>query len=216
MLKVGCTTPVTQKMLSVAEPIGGRLVAEQVYSSGASIPMSTFNHQPLIECEFAFRVAATLEADGVAVDMARLRTVVDAVAPAIELVDNRFDKQLGVDGPSIVADNSMATAVVLGRPRLLGTEIDGDSLASTTVRLCTDDDDSESIANGIGAEVLGDPWVSLLWAIDHEKRLGGAIDAGTWVITGSCAGAPPVPLDQRLTARFPGLGEVSVTIVSAG
>ncbi len=216
MLKVGCTTPVTQQMLSVDEPIGGRLVAGQIFASGSSIPMSLFHHQPLIECEFAFRISADIDGDGGEIELKGLKAVVDAVAPALELVDNRFDQQLGMEGPSTVADNSMAAAVVLGAPRSLGPEVDGNDLASTTVRLAPSDagPDAAPVAEGVGSEVLGDPWLSLLWAVNHERRLRRPIAAGTWVITGSCAGAPPVPLDEPLTAQFPGLGEVSVTVTT--
>jgi 2-keto-4-pentenoate hydratase len=244
LLKVGCTAEVTQQLLDLDEPIGGRLVADQIHRSGVSIPVELFHHPPLIECEFAFRIAVGISATEPLIDDGTLRDRVDAVAPALELADGRYDQQLGIDGPSIVADNSMAAAVVLGDPISLdgdsGTEgngVPGSELASVTVRLEADlvadvqrepgptdnaatgaaaenDTGTETIAVGVGSEVLGDPWRSLLWVVRHEQRLRNDVDPGTWVITGSCAGAPPAPLDRRLTARFAGLGDVAVTITS--
>ncbi len=216
LVKIGCTTVETQRIMDIDEPIGGCLPVDAVHRSGAVVPVGAFHHPPLIECEFAMRLGSDIDSGRQFETLAEAVAVVDAVAPALELVDGRYDSQLGIDGPSVVADNSMATAAVLGAPVALDDGFSPGRLAETAVRLLAagDGGDDELLAEGLGANVLGDPWRSFHWALGHLADRGRSIRAGTWVITGSCSGAPPAPLDRRLTARFAGLGDVSVTISS--
>ena len=219
LVKIGCTTVETQRIMNLDEPIGGCLAIDSVHSSGAVLPVDHFHHPPLIECEFAMRVGTDLAPGRPIETISEATDVADAVAPALELVDGRYDSQLGIDGPSVVADNSMSTAVVLGEAVALDGGFDPDRLRHTTVRLVAASDhnrdegvDEEPMAEGVGANVLGDPWRSFHWALGHLVERGRHVAAGTWVITGSCSGAPPVVPNRRLTAYFDGLGTVSVTI----
>lgn len=218
LVKIGCTTAETQRIMNLDEPIAGCLAADAVHRSGAVLPVGDFHHPPLVECEFAMRLGSDLDPGRHVYSVADAITMADAVAPALELVDGRYDNQLGIDGPSVVADNSMATAVVLGEPVALGGGFDPGRLATTTVRLSASDPDSGAdhvVTKGVGANVLEDPWRSFHWALGHLADRGRAVAAGTWVITGSCSGAPAAPLDRRLTAHFDGLGDVSVTVAAS-
>lgn len=210
LVKIGCTTAKTQQIMNLDEPIAGCLPPDAIHQSDTTVAAEVFHHQPLIECEFAMRVGSDIDPSVRFDTVADAIAVADAVAPALELVDGRYDSQLGIDGPSVVADNSMATGVVLGRPVRLHQDVDPGGLAHTAVRLVAAVD--ELLAEGVGSNVLGDPWRSFQWALGHLAWRRRPISAGTWIITGSCSGAPPAPLDRRLTASFDGLGDVSVTI----
>lgn len=215
LVKIGCTTSETQRLMNLDEPIAGCLAADAVHRSGAVLWRGDFHHRPLIECEFAMRLAVDFDPGRRFDSVAEVVQMADAVAPALELVDGRFDRQLGIDGPSVVADNSMATAAVLGGPVELDAGIDPSQLAAAAVRLVAEDTvggPEEIVAEGVGGNVLGDPWRSFHWALDHLGRRARSVPAGTWVITGSCSGAPVAPLDRRLTASFDVLGQVTVTI----
>lgn len=214
LVKIGCTTAETQRIMNLDEPIAGCLAADSVHRSGAVLPVDDFHHPPLIECEFAMRLAVDFDPDHRFDSVADVVGMADAVAPAVELVDGRYDSQLGIDGPSVVADNSMATAAVIGLPVDVDDGFDPRQLAATSVRLVARaaDGAEEVVSEGAGANVLGDPWRSFHWALGHFSERGRRVAAGTWVITGSCSGAPVAPLDRRLIASFGGLGEVAVTI----
>ena len=217
LVKVGCTTVETQHIMNLDEPIGGCLPAENVHQSGATIPLEGFHHPPLVECEFAMRLAIDIEPDRRFETIEDVKAVNDALAPALELVDGRYRSQLGIDGPSVVADNSMATAVVVG-PAVEFVPgfcpVEPGSVMVRLVAASADGGGEESIAEGLGANVLGDPWRSLHWALRHLANRHRSIAAGTWVITGSCSGAPAAPLDRRLTAHFDGMGAVTVSIAA--
>ncbi len=214
LVKIGCTTAETQRIMNLDEPIAGCLAADSVHRSGAVLWVDDFHHPPLIECEFAMRLAVDLDPSRRFASVADAIAVADAVAPALELVDGRYDSQLGIDGPSVVADNSMATAAVLGPPVELDGRFDPERLAVTSVRLVARASDGTEgiVSDGVGANVLGDPWRSFHWALEHLADRGRTVAAGTWVITGSCSGAPVAPLDHQLTGHFDGMGAVSVII----
>jgi 2-keto-4-pentenoate hydratase len=205
-LKVGATSEVSQKALGTDCPFAGRLPATALFDSGATIDLSSvFHHPPRLESEFALHIgpgAATVDPD----DLEAVRAVVNAVAPALELVGSRYDDMGKVSAMSLVADNAGSTAIVLGQP--VATDQAGD-LAAITVSLTSG---GEELGAGSGADVMGDPVRSLQWALQHERARGRTPVPGTWVITGTCTGMVPYPLGQTVVARFSGLGEVSVTV----
>jgi 2-keto-4-pentenoate hydratase len=68
------------------------------------------------------------------------------------------------------------------------------------------------IAEGLGANALGDPRVALTWVANELISYGLHLQAGEVVITGTCVVPVPVQEGQTLKAQFPGLGEVGVVI----
>jgi 2-keto-4-pentenoate hydratase len=68
------------------------------------------------------------------------------------------------------------------------------------------------VAKGLGANALGDPRVALTWLANELISHGMHLKTGDVVITGTCVVPVPVLAGQRLTAQFPGLGEVAVDI----
>ncbi len=106
VLKVGCTSEVAQQFLGIPHPIGGRIPTEGVFESGSTVPKDFLASEPLLECEIAMRVGT----DG----------SVDAVAPAIELVNARYSDTSQVSGIGLIADNSVGCGAVLGAPIAIG------------------------------------------------------------------------------------------------
>jgi 2-keto-4-pentenoate hydratase len=70
----------------------------------------------------------------------------------------------------------------------------------------------EVVAQGKGANALGDPRVALTWLANELLSHGMCLRQGEVVITGTCVVPVPVEEGQQLAAQFPGLGEVSVAI----
>ena len=201
-LKVGCTSEFAQQALGIDGPVVGVVADSMTFGAGATIDRSLFHHDPLLEGEFAVRLAVDVD------DLAQLegdaRTLADAVAPSVELISSRYDRVLGASGPSTVADNVSNGALVLGEP----TDPPVD-LASLAVTLTAD---GEEIASGTGAAVLGDPYQGFVWALRHELARGRPVQAGTWVTTGTCTGISPFPVGAEVTAVYDTLGTLSFTV----
>ena len=192
VLKVGCTSEVAQQVLGIPHPIGGRIPAEGVFASGATVPRSFLASEPLLECEIALRVNGAGE--------------VDAAAPAIELVNPRFLDTSKVSGPSLIADNSAGCALVLGKPVSIA-----DAGDLTAVAMSLHDGESE-IATGSAAALAEGAQGSVDWTLAHESSRDRTVEAGTWIITGTCTGLTPTRFGRTYTAEFSSLGAVSFTL----
>jgi len=191
VLKVGCTSLAAREALGIPHAIGGRIPTEGVFATGATVPPSFLASEPLLECEIAMRV----DADG----------KVDAVAPAIELVNARFTDTSRVSGPSIIADNSAGCGVIIGDPRTLA-DIDLDA-----VTMVLREGDAE-IASGISSALADGPHGSVDWMFAHEATRGRSVGDGTWIITGTCTGLTPTKWGAGYSADFGDLGTVSFAL----
>jgi 2-keto-4-pentenoate hydratase len=201
--KVGGTSEAAQQRLGVPEPIVGLVPADATFESGAVIPLSRFHHRPMLECEFGLRLAVDVDpATDIDSDM---RGLVDALVPAFEIVDTRFDEMLGVDGPSLVADNSGSAGAVLGRALPISAT---DDLVHAAITLSSGDD---VLAEGTGVAALGDPFESLRWFLRHQRGRSKFSPAGGVVITGTCTGLIPVPIGAPAIADFGPWGRIEVT-----
>ena len=201
-LKVGCTSEFAQQALGIDSPVVGVVADSMTFSADSTIGRALFHHDPLLEGEFAVRLAVDVE-DAAQLDV-EARSLADAVAPSVELISSRFDGVLGASGPSTVADNVANGGLVLAEP----VEPPAD-LASLAVTLTSDEGE---IASGTGAAVLGDPYQAFLFALRHELARGRPIPAGTWVTTGTCTGISPCPLGAEVTATYDTLGTISFSV----
>ena len=187
--KVGATAAAAQKILGVDGPFVGTVLRPTIIDSPAELKAKDYPMLPAVECEFAFRVGDA----GEAIDL----------IPAIEVVATRYGRITGIPGPSLIADNGAATALVLGSARPAA----GVDTVSAGVRLVID---GVEIASGTGAAVLGDPRISLQFALNNEAERGRPITAGEVVTTGSCTSITPIDVGQHVVADFGDLGTVEL------
>ncbi|MFN3217986.1 MAG: 2-keto-4-pentenoate hydratase [Acidimicrobiales bacterium] len=208
-LKVGCTSEAAQAALRIDEPIAGRLAANTLHPDGVALDLASFHHPPFLECEFGLRFGVGVAHDDRPPDSEEAAwSLVDAVVPAVELVDSRFAQTFGASPLSLIADNAVAAAAVLGAP--VGFDpATPPALAGVAVSLLVD---GVEVATGTGADVLGDPIRALQWIVGHEQRRGRSIAAGTVVITGTCTGLVPVTTGAAIVADFGPYGRVSLTV----
>src|SRR5436305_1254864 len=84
--KIGLTSLAMQELLGVDQPDFGYLTAAMVSESGCTLAAAGFL-APRAEAEIAFRFARPLS--GPDLDVAAVLAAVEAVAPAIEVIDSR-------------------------------------------------------------------------------------------------------------------------------
>jgi len=129
---------------------------------------------------------------------------VDAVAAAVELVDDRHADYANLHAASLIADNSWNAGIVVGPwttrwPEL--TEVEG-----TVSR------DGAVIDRGVGHDVLGHPFEPLRWLAAHLLAQGDRLRAGEIVLTGSLTKTlfPDAPAAYRFLVG--GIGAVDLTV----
>jgi len=204
--KVGATTAAMQHYLGVEMPAYGRIMEANVYASGARIDASRF-YKPGIECEVAVRIGADIPLRDAEWTREELSGHIAAIAPAIELVENRYGDFLAAGFGTLIADDFFHKACVAGDfiedwhatdlPRVSGrTVIDG-----------------AEVATGDGAQVMGHPLEALVWLANKLRSQGRSLKAGEIVLTGSMT--PVIWLETfpaEIEIEIAGLGGCSVVL----
>jgi 2-keto-4-pentenoate hydratase len=193
--KVGLTAPAIQQQFGFHEPVFGCILDS--VSSG-----HVFGRDELIrpgfEPELCLRVGQTLSG---AVDATTVRRAIDAVYPALEIIETRgdFTAQIAV----AMADNAQQKTVVLGEPVALGDRALDAVVA--TVRI-----NGLVAATGRGDAVLGNPLNSVVWLAGKLREFGREIEAGEIIMSGSFTRQFPIVAGDRVEVEFGGVGEVGV------
>jgi 2-keto-4-pentenoate hydratase len=188
--KLGYTSAAMRRQMNVDRPNYGRLYANTRIANGGELDIDRLIH-PLVEPEIALLIGSDME--------------VEAVMPALEIVDTRYTDYAfaAVDN---IADNSSAARYILGparSPRAVG------DLRNLPAALYAD---GALIAEGFGRDALGDPLLAFAWLINRLARDGIQIPAGTIVLTGGLTRAHSVQHTANLRATFGALGDVSLVI----
>lgn len=176
--KVGATTRVMQDILAVSEPAFGRIFAANVLQSGASVT-SGANVITGLECEIVFRLGKDVMPSGSVVTRRDVTECVDAVIPAIEIVQNRYGDFLGRGLGTLVADDFFHKASVLGTPVDFRADM---ALADVEGRIIVN---GSEIHAGTGAEVLGHPLDAIVWLANALGAQGRILKAGEIISSGS-------------------------------
>jgi len=201
--KIGCTAEEQRRFLQVDEPFSGRIFAPVLLDSPAELPASAFFMRG-IECEFAFRMGGSLVPRDGPRSVEEVSAAIEMFHPAIEVVDSRYDDWLTVGGPSIIADNAVNGALVLGAGIAGWRDLD---LNAAAVRCVIEGEVAEE---GVGAHALGGPLNAMQWIANHLSARGITLEAGHVVTTGTCAGIHFVDAGQHAAADFGDLGRVDV------
>lgn len=196
--KVGFTSERVRKKYGTDERPFGHLMTEDVYPSGAKVPI--FPHAAL-EPELCLTLGEPL--GGADVTPQQARRAVSAVSAAFEL--NQGRSQGVSDVPLTVADNLSQWGIVVGAT--LEPVPEDLELGDMTVVLRGD---GQSVVSVVGREVIDDHFLSLAMLAKTLAKHGLALESGMRVITGSFAKVDVAP-GQRWEAEFAGIGEVAVT-----
>jgi 2-keto-4-pentenoate hydratase len=201
--KIGLTSLAMQEMLGVDQPDFGYLTAAMVSESGCTLSAADFV-APRAEVEIAFRLARPLA--GADLEIADVLAAVDAIAPAIEVIDSRIaDWRLTI--ADTVADNASSGHVVLGAWQPLA-DLD---LATVEAQIVVEGPDGRHEAvEGRGDAVLGHPATAVAWLARALHEHGGeAIAPGEIVLSGAMARAIAVREGDVVRAAAGALGSVT-------
>ncbi|UUP20017.1 2-oxo-hept-4-ene-1,7-dioate hydratase [Nitratireductor thuwali] len=179
--KIGLTSKAMQQALNIDIPDSGILFDDMLFENGRTVPEGRFI-QPRIEAEIAFVMSGDLK--GPDVTVADVLTATDHVAPSLEILDTRI---LRVDPETkktrnvcdTIADNAANAGVVLGRHKLLPTEIDMRWMGAIVFR------NGEVEETGLGAGVLNNPAGGIAWLANRLAQYDDWVRAGEIVLSGS-------------------------------
>ncbi|MEB3101570.1 2-keto-4-pentenoate hydratase [Ferviditalea candida] len=199
--KMGLTSQAKMKQMNVEEPIYGYIFDYMVISDGV-IPMNELIH-PKVEAEIAFVLGKDIEGPGIT--GAQVLAATEYVVPALEIIDSRYEN-FQFTLPDVIADNASSSRVVFGsrftRPEGLDLDLVGVTLSIN----------GELKDFGAGAAVLGHPANSVAMLADMLARKGQKLRAGEVILTGGVTGAAMLHAGDTVTAKWDGLGEITLSV----
>jgi len=197
--KIGATNKSAQRMFNVDAPFFGRVLAGALRTSPAKIPAGAVVLH-IIEAEFDFTLKADLPPREGGYSRDEVMAKVDNLIPAIEIPDSRYQNWRDAGMPQLVADNAIASLLVVGEPAKEWRDIDL-SRQSVTLKV-----NGETVDEGSGGNVLGDPRNALTWLANELSARGMGLKAGQIVTTGSAANVIKVNPGDTVVADFGDLG----------
>ncbi|MER5439438.1 fumarylacetoacetate hydrolase family protein [Streptomyces sp. NPDC002790] len=193
-VKLGFTSKAKMAQMGVSEIIVGRLTDAMCVADGGDVDLSRLIH-PKVEPEVAFRLAR--DVDPAAPDTS-ITTCVDAVAPALEIIDSRY-RDFRFTYEDVVADNTSAAGYAIGPWAPL------QDVGDLTVRLSNE----EQEVAGSTVAILDGPLNALRALLDMARRRSVPLRAGDVVLAGAATAAMPLTAGVT-TCEVSGLGRVSV------
>ena len=203
--KIGAAAEDIRRAEGVPAPAPGKLFQRGVYASPAHLPAELFINYRCSECEFAFRMGATLPPRPAPYTEAEVTEAVEALFPALEIGDTVFEDWYGASGyQGSSMDDGGAAALVYGEPIHDWQNFD---LPNAKIDLYLN---GQYIKSGYGRAAMGNPLTSLTWMANWLRERGQSLYAGEFVSTGTCTGHFFAAPGDRLDVDFGPLGMVRV------
>jgi 2-oxo-hept-3-ene-1,7-dioate hydratase len=209
--KIGLTSQVMQRAVSITEPDYGALFDDMFFDDGATVPYGRFI-RPRVEVELAFVLGRPLKGPGVTVF--DVLSAAEYVTPALEILDARVqmsDPETGhlrtiVD---TIADNAADAGIVVGGRAVRPMDVDLRWVAAVLHRNGVIEE------SGVAAAVLNHPANGVAWLANRLAPHGDELEAGQVVLAGSFTRPVHAGDGDVFLADFGPLGTLGVRFEAA-
>jgi 2-oxo-hept-3-ene-1,7-dioate hydratase len=206
--KVGLTSRVMQRALSIEQPDYGVLLDDMLFTDGA-VPAGRFI-KPRIEVELAFVLASDLTAtdcdvDDVLAATAEMRPCFEILDARVEMVSEKSQRRRTII--DTVADNAADAGLVLGENPISPRATDLKWIPA----MCYWNEQAE--ASGVSGSVLGNPAAAVAWLANTLSRYGVTLRAGEIILSGSFISPLGASKGDSFRAVFGDLGSVNCEFV---
>lgn len=195
-VKMGFTSRAKMQQMGLADVIWGRLTDAMQVEEGGNVERSRFVH-PRVEPELAFLLKKPLSGN---VTGPEALAAVEAIAPALEIIDSRY-QDFKFTLPEVIADNASSSGFVMGGwhdPR-----IDFSNLGLVLSI------DGRPVQMGSTAALLGHPLRSLVAAARLSAAAGEPLQAGWIVLAGGATPAEWIRPGQHVSVEMQTLGSAA-------
>lgn len=198
-IKMGLTSRAKMQQVGVDEVAWGRLTDAMLVEEGAGLSMQRYVH-PRIEPEIAFLMKAPLEGRITPIEAL---AAVEAIAPAMEIIDSRYEN-FKFSLADVIADNTSSSGLVVGG--WFDPTMDFSNLG-VIMQI-----DGEVVEVGSTAAILGHPLRSLVAAARLVAEAGETIQTGDIVMAGGVTAAPNLAAGQTVRTSVQGMGSVTLQV----
>ncbi len=200
-VKMGLTSRAKMAQVGVNEVIWGRLTDAMRLEEGASLSRANYVH-PRIEPELAFLLKRPIDGE---LTPAEALACVEAIAPAMEIIDSRYrDFKFALS--DVIADNSSSSGLVVGPWSSPAQDFSNLGLTMEV--------DGRPVEIGSTAAILGDPVRSLVAAARLAAPALGGLKAGWIVLAGGATAAHSLKVDERVRTVMQNLGSASIRVAA--
>jgi len=204
--KVAYASKAAQKQFNMNEPARGPFYLSQRLPNGSTLPSETFN-EIILETEVAFTIGKRITEP--IRNVATLKSYVKWIHPAFDAGNFPYTIEQAKPTPSdMIAIGTGAHIFVIGPAMNPGT-LDLSKIDLALAR------NGETIRKSPARDVLGNPWNSLLWCVNHLHKFGLALEPGMVVLTGTAAPAYKIK-GEAIKGHYVGdcgpLGKVTLTV----
>ncbi len=207
--KIAATSAAGQQHIRVDGPLAGRILQEQVRRAASTVSLKN-NRMSVAECEFAFKMGASLRPRPTPFLLTEVMDCVASLHPAIEIPDSRFEAFETVGSAQLIADDACAHLFALGAAATCNWRVLNLAQHAVTAKVYRESSDVAEAHHGSGANVLGDPRIALTWLANELSSLGMTLGEGMVVTTGTCITPIPVKPGDRVDASFGVIGEIEM------
>lgn len=195
-VKLGFTSRAKMAQMGVSDLIWGRLTSDMGIEEGGSIDLSRYVH-PRVEPEVCFLLGKRLEGHVTALQAI---DAVEAVAPALEVIDSRY-RDFKFSLPDVVADNASSSGFVVGSWHRPDSDLSNLGLIMSF--------DGRAVEMGSTAAILGSPVRALVAAARLASQQGEALEPGSLIMAGAATAAVALRPGVAVRCEFQNLGSVA-------
>ena len=202
--KAAMTSKAMREMVGLKEPVMGHLLVSGMLDASQTVAVNNYV-KTTIEPEVAVILKHDLAGPGITRPLAL--AAIDGFAAAIEIGDIKTgDNQRSLQMTLVcnVMNGGQAVGSKLVSPSGIDLRVEG-----MVVRI-----NGEVRGSATAAEVLGDPINSVVFIANKLGELGGYLQAGMLLMTGSIVRGIPVAAGDHVQVAFTRLGEVSLAFAA--
>jgi 2-oxo-3-hexenedioate decarboxylase len=198
-IKMGFTSRAKMIQMGVSDLIWGRLTDGMLIEDGGSISLRNYVH-PRVEPEVAFLIKSPLSGK---VSLPQALAAVEAVAPALEIIDSRYEN-FKFSLTDVVADNSSSSSLVVGPWCSPQTELDNLGLVVSF--------NGRPEMFGSTSAILAHPLRSLVAAARVVAEANECLKPGDIVLAGGATAASALRAGVHVSLEIESLGRCGLTV----
>ncbi len=198
-VKMGFTSRAKQVQMGLSDVIWGRLTDAMRVEDGGVIALDPYVH-PRAEPEIAILLKKGLTGR---VTLLEAMSAVEAIAPAVEIIDSRYEG-FKFNLPDVVADNTSSSSFVTGP--WCSPQIDCSNLGMAL------EFNGRPVQVGSSAAILGHPGRAIAAAARLAAQQGVALEAGWIIMAGGATAAVALSSGDYVRCCVQSLGQVNFSV----
>lgn len=200
-IKMGFTSRAKMEQMGVHDLIWGFLTNDMLIEDASEVNLDHFVH-PRVEPEVCFLIKKDIDRHLTALELV---DYIEAVAPALEIIDSRY-QNFKFDLANVVADNCSSAGFVVGN-----WSHNFDAIANAYVGLSIN---GRVKQGGSTAGILGNPLRSVVQCSRLLAEREEVLPAGSFLMAGGATAAEALNKGDFVEVEVAHLGKASFTIAS--